>query len=111
MIGKQVGITLFAWLATRLGIASLPSDISWRQIYAVGWLAGIGFTMSLFIADLAFTDAGLLASAKIGILAASIVAGSVGFVLLRRPAPQPAGQSATSGPDPQPAVSGADPGR
>lgn len=86
MIGKQVGITLFAWLATRLGLATLPDDVGWRQIYGVGWLAGIGFTMSLFIADLAFDDSNLLASAKVGILVASIVAGGIGYVLLSRSA-------------------------
>jgi Na+:H+ antiporter, NhaA family len=82
VIGKQIGITLFVWLATRLGPAALPEAVSWRQIYGAGWLAGIGFTMSLFIADLAFADAGMLASAKIGILAASVIAGVVGSVLL-----------------------------
>lgn len=110
VIGKQVGITLFAWLATRMGLASLPAGTSWRQIYAVGWLAGIGFTMSLFIADLAFTDVELLASAKVGILAASIVAGSVGYALLRRPASRQAGLSPTSEPGRLPAVSSAEPG-
>jgi NhaA family Na+:H+ antiporter len=84
VIGKQVGVTLFAWLATRLGLASLPAGVSWRQVYGAGWLAGIGFTMSLFIADLAFADAEALTSAKIGVLAASLVAGTVGFLLLRQ---------------------------
>lgn len=99
VIGKQVGITLFAWLATRMGLASLPAEVSWRQIYGVGWLAGIGFTMSLFIADLAFADAGLLASAKVGILAASIVAGSVGFLLLSQAASRRTGPSPALEPD------------
>lgn len=96
LLGKQVGVTLFAWLATRLGLASLPDDVSWRQVYGAGWLAGIGFTMSLFIADLAFVDAALLASAKVGILAASLVAGTVGFLLLRQPSAARAASSATS---------------
>ena len=86
VIGKQVGITLFVWLAARLGIASLPGGVSWMQIYGAAWLAGIGFTMSLFIADLAFDDGTLLASAKIGILAASVIAGTVGSLLLRQSA-------------------------
>lgn len=89
VIGKQIGVTLFAWLATRLGLATLPDDVSWRQISGAAWLAGIGFTMSLFIADLAFVDASPLASAKIGILSASLVAGTIGYFKLRTPkAPQ-----------------------
>lgn len=89
VLGKQIGVTLFAWLATRLGLASLPAEISWRQVYGAGWIAGIGFTMSLFIADLAFEDVSLLASAKVGILAASVIAGTVGFLLLRGSSERP----------------------
>jgi len=84
VVGKQIGITLAAWLAVRSGLAVLPEGVGWGHIYAVSWVAGIGFTMSLFIANLAFAEPALLASAKIGILAASAVAGMVGFVLLRR---------------------------
>lgn len=83
IVGKQVGITLAAWLAVRLGLASLPADITWRAIYGVSWLGGIGFTMSLFIAGLAFGESDLLDRAKVGILAASFVAGVVGWLLLR----------------------------
>lgn len=84
IIGKQLGITLFSWLAVRLGLAALPADISWRQVYGVSWVAGIGFTMSLFIAGLAFTDAELLNISKLGILTASLIAGAVGWLLLRK---------------------------
>ena len=83
VIGKQVGITLFAWLATRSGLAAMPSEVTWRQIYGVSWLGGIGFTMSLFIAGLAFGDSGLLATAKVAILGASLLAGAGGWILLR----------------------------
>jgi NhaA family Na+:H+ antiporter len=94
VVGKQLGVTVFAWLATRLGLASLPAGVSWRQVYGAGWLAGIGFTMSLFIADLAFADPARLAAAKLGVLVASLVAGTVGVVLLmRRPAPATARQA------------------
>ncbi|MEJ7901956.1 MAG: Na+/H+ antiporter NhaA, partial [Thermomicrobiales bacterium] len=110
VIGKQVGITLFAWLATRLRLATLPSDISWRQIYGVSWVAGIGFTMSLFIADLAFTEAGLLASAKVGILAASIVAGGVGYLLLSRSGSRRVGPASMPEPVPQSTESRTEPG-
>ncbi len=87
VIGKQLGVTLGAWLAVRSGLTELPQGVSWRAIYGVAWLAGIGFTMALFVADLAFVDAGgasLLASAKLGILIASLIAGAGGWLLLSR---------------------------
>ncbi len=84
VVGKQLGITLFAWLAVKSGFAEMPSGVAWSQIYGVGWLAGIGFTMSLFIADLAFFEEDpLLEVAKLGILAASLIAGIVGWAILR----------------------------
>ncbi len=83
VLGKQLGVTLFSWLTVRLGWASLPDRVTWRMLYGAGWLAGIGFTMSLFITDLAFTDELLINQAKLGILVASLIAGSLGFVLLR----------------------------
>ncbi len=83
VVGKQLGITLFAWLAVRSGISELPEDINWRHVYGVGWLAGIGFTMSLFITDLAFSDGSLVEAAKLGILVASVIAGVVGWLILR----------------------------
>ena len=84
VLGKQIGVTLFSWLAVRSGIAELPEGIGWRHVYGVGWLAGIGFTMSLFISDLAFSDGALVDTAKLGILAASLISGVVGWTLLRR---------------------------
>jgi Na+:H+ antiporter, NhaA family len=83
VVGKQLGITLFAWLAVRSGISELPGDINWRHVYGAGWLAGIGFTMSLFIADLGFSDSSLVEAAKLGILVASLIAGVVGWTILR----------------------------
>jgi NhaA family Na+:H+ antiporter len=83
VLGKQIGITLFSWMAVRSGLAELPRRVGWRQLYGVGWLAGIGFTMSLFIANLAFHDPELLGLAKIGILAASLISGLIGWILLR----------------------------
>ena len=83
VIGKQVGITFAAWLAVRLGWGSLPKGVTWPQMYAVGWLAGIGFTMSLFISGLAFGKGDLLSVSKIGILTGSIISGSVGYMLVR----------------------------
>jgi len=85
VFGKPVGIVLFSWLATRTRIAAMLDGIRWRQIVGVGMLAGIGFTMSLFVANLAFTNAHPLELAKVGILAASVVSGLAGVtVLLRR---------------------------
>ena len=84
VLGKPLGITLFAWLAVRTGLASLPEQATWRMLHGVSWLGGIGFTMSLFIAGLAFADASLLDSAKVGILLASLVAGVAGWLMLRR---------------------------
>ena len=83
VVGKQLGITLFAWLAVKSGASELPAGIGWRQVYGASWLAGIGFTMSLFISDLAFPDGSLVETAKLGILAASVIAGVVGWAILR----------------------------
>jgi NhaA family Na+:H+ antiporter len=84
VFGKQIGVMLFSWLAARSGLAELPQGIGWRHVYGVGWLAGIGFTMSLFVSDLAFRNGGLVDTAKLGILAASLISGVVGWTLLRR---------------------------
>jgi NhaA family Na+:H+ antiporter len=83
VLGKPIGITLLAWLAVRLGVAARPEGVSWSAVHAVSWLAGIGFTMSLFIAGLAFASEDALTSAKIGILGASLLAGLIGWALLR----------------------------
>jgi Na+:H+ antiporter, NhaA family len=83
VVGKQLGITLFAWLAVKSGVSELPEGIRWRHVYGAAWLAGIGFTMSLFISDLAFSDGRLVDAAKLGILVASLIAGVVGWVILR----------------------------
>ena len=83
VLGKQLGVTLFAWLAVKSGISELPRGIGWRHVYGAGWLAGIGFTMSLFISDLAFSDGSVVENAKLGILAASLIAGVVGWTILR----------------------------
>jgi Na+:H+ antiporter, NhaA family len=84
LLGKQVGVTLFAWLAVKSGISEMPQGVSWLHIYGASWLAGIGFTMSLFISDLAFPDSPLLDVAKVGILTASLIAGITGWTIIRR---------------------------
>jgi len=84
VLGKPLGVTLFAWLATRIGVAERPAEVSWSMLHGAGWLAGIGFTMSLFIGGLAFDEVALLTQAKLGVLAASLTAGTVGWFLIRR---------------------------
>jgi len=81
VVGKPLGIVVFSWLAVRIGLASLPRGVSWAGVLVVGCVAGIGFTMSLFIGALAFTDASMLAIAKLSVLAASAFAGIVGLIV------------------------------
>ena len=84
LVGKQLGILGVAWGVVRLGWAELPTGVDWRQMWGAGWVAGIGFTMSLFIAELALVnDDGLVDVAKVAILAASIVAAIGGWIVLR----------------------------
>ena len=83
-IGKPVGVTLLSWLAIRVGLSTMPSNLTWRHIVGTGFLAGIGFTMSLFIEGLAFGKTPLEAPAKMGILAASGMAGGIGWLYLKR---------------------------
>jgi Na+:H+ antiporter, NhaA family len=83
-VGKPLGITGAALAAVRLRLASLPDGVDWTALHGCAWLAGIGFTMSLFIAALAFDGTTLLDAAKIGILGGSLLAGTVGAVVLRR---------------------------
>lgn len=82
-IGKQIGIFGFSYLAVKLKLASEPEGVSWKKIYAASVLAGIGFTMSLFIANLAFNSPELLNISKVGILAGSLLSGIVGFIILK----------------------------
>ena len=84
VIGKQVGVTLFSWAAVRFGFAALPYGVTWLQFYGVALLGGIGFTMSLFITNLAFTSDLLTTEAKIGILLGSAISGIIGYLVLFR---------------------------
>lgn len=79
VVGKPVGVLLASWLAVRTGLCKLPPGVNWQGVLLVGILAGIGFTMSIFIANLAFTDAVLLEAAKLGVLLASTVAALLGL--------------------------------
>jgi NhaA family Na+:H+ antiporter len=88
VVGKQIGIVVFSWLAIRFSGAGMPESMTWTQIWGVSCLAGIGFTMSLFVSELAFQSPEMVTEAKVGILMASLVAGIWGFMLLRRALPK-----------------------
>ena len=89
LVGKQVGIFGFCWLAVKLKLASLPSGMSWASLYGTAALCGIGFTMSLFIGSLAFEDNGhnILFDERLGILIGSLASGLLGYLILRRALP------------------------
>ena len=99
VVGKPLGIVGAAWLAVRSGIADLPGDIGWRHVFGVAILGGIGFTVALFMTTVAFDDPALADQAKVGILAASLVAALLGSAVLR-------GASRLGGGDRQPGVDG-----
>ena len=83
-LGKQIGVFGFSWVAIKLGLAKIPEKSTWLQLYGVSILTGIGFTMSLFVDSLAFTDANLYQQAdKLAVLVASFAAGIVGYLILR----------------------------
>ncbi len=81
-VGKPIGITLFVWAAVKSGLAQLPSGSSWLQVVGVGFIAGIGFTMSLFIGALAFGDGALMDQVRLGVLSGSLVATIFGAGIL-----------------------------
>ena len=83
IVGKPLGILLFSFLAVALGICVLPNNLKWKHIFGVGFLAGIGFTMSVFITLLAFNDAEMIDHSKIAVLVASAIAALIGFVSLK----------------------------
>lgn len=82
VIGKPIGILGFTYLATKLKIIKKPENISWNEVLAVGFLGGIGFTMSIFITHLAFLDEDIIAAVKLGVFAASFVAAVIGVFLI-----------------------------
>lgn len=83
VVGKQLGITVFSWVAVRLRLAALPDLISWSQLYGVACLGGIGFTMSIFISNLALENA-LIYGAKTAVLVASVLSACLGVFILSR---------------------------
>jgi NhaA family Na+:H+ antiporter len=87
LVGKQLGIFGFAWIAVKAGIASLPESVTWRQIHGLSLLAAIGFTMSLFIGNLAFAEPAQVDAVKLGVLSGSTIAAIVGYALIRSSLP------------------------
>lgn len=83
MFGKPIGILLTSWICSRFGIASLPEGSSWMHIIGIGMLAGIGFTMSIFISILSFKNPLFVSEAKLSVLLTSVIAGTAGFLLLK----------------------------
>ncbi len=84
IIGKPIGVILFSFIAVSMGVSALPRGLRWKHVIGVGFLAGIGFTMSIFITLLAYTDNTMITESKISILLASLTSGIIGFVWLKR---------------------------
>jgi len=83
LIGKPCGIFALTWLVVKSGAGSLPANTSWSHVLGLGLLAGVGFTVALFITGLAFEDLQMTANAKVGVLLASVLAGLAGYGFLR----------------------------
>jgi NhaA family Na+:H+ antiporter len=81
--GKTIGVFLASWIAVKLGLGKLPAGTTWRHILGLSMVAGVGFTVALFVTSISFTDPALADSAKIGILLGSAVAGTAGYLFLR----------------------------
>jgi NhaA family Na+:H+ antiporter len=100
LLGKPIGVMLFSWLGVKLGLARLPTNVDWRQVFGVAILCGIGFTMSLFIGGLAF--AGLEVKPfdeRLGIILGSLLAGMLGYFYLKKVLPTQALTQQVSNPD------------
>ena len=82
VVGKPLGIMIMSFIVVKTKLASLPENVNWLHMLGASILGGVGFTMAIFVANLAFADETLIATAKLGILLASLVAGALGFVFL-----------------------------
>ena len=83
VVGKQLGVFGFMFLATKVGLVQRPAGVSWLQLYGLACLTGIGFTMSLFIGNLAFADPEQIETVKLGVISGSVISGVLGYCLLR----------------------------
>jgi NhaA family Na+:H+ antiporter len=89
-LGKQIGVFLATWIGVKSGLAQLPKNVTWRHVYAVACLTGVGFTMSLFIGSLAFGAADEMNSVRLGVVLGSVLSGLFGYVLLKTAIPKTA---------------------
>jgi NhaA family Na+:H+ antiporter len=89
-LGKQIGVFLATWIGVKSGLARLPKNVTWRHVYAVACLTGVGFTMSLFIGSLAFGGADEMNSVRLGVVLGSVLSGLFGYVLLKTATPKTA---------------------
>jgi NhaA family Na+:H+ antiporter len=96
IIGKPLGIWVFSFIGVGLGLCALPEDLKWKNIIGAGFLGGIGFTMSIFITLLAYNNADIITNSKIAIIAASIIAGAIGFLLLKQTLKSPVENDGTT---------------
>ena len=87
-LGKQIGVFLATWIGVKSGIARLPENVTWRHVYGVACLTGVGFTMSLFIGSLAFEAADEMNAVRLGVVLGSILSGLFGYVLLKSASPK-----------------------
>lgn len=92
-IGKQIGVFGATWIAVKSDLARLPEGVTWKQVYGVACLTGVGFTMSLFIGSLAFGADDTMNAVRLGVISGSILSGLLGFAVLRSAAPRPAAAS------------------
>ena len=88
-LGKQIGVFLATWIGVKSGIAQLPGNVTWRHVYGVACLTGVGFTMSLFIGSLAFGAADEMNAVRLGVVLGSVLSGLFGYVLLKSADPKP----------------------
>ena len=93
VVGKFLGVFSFSWIAVKLGVVSLPAGTSWKSFASICVVCGIGFTVSMFIADLSYTGLGteglaLLGKAKLGVLLGSVISATFGCVLLHKTLPK-----------------------
>ena len=87
-LGKQIGVFLATWIGVKSGIARLPENVTWRHVYGVACLTGVGFTMSLFIGSLAFGGADEMNAVRLGVVLGSVLSGLFGYVLLKSVSPK-----------------------
>lgn len=85
--GKQIGVFFFSWVSVKAGLCRLPQGVNWMQIYGLSCLAGVGFTMSLFIGTLAFDNADHINAVRLGVMMGSVLSAMVGFIILKRNLP------------------------